>query len=171
MSKITLQPILSLVVPEAGTRMLALPNATNPLFLHFRLFFLRKLGDCAMTTSFLDYKICTFKLSLSWRFPREAIFFGPIFLLSPQCPSHPPRRHIFYLCCRLAVSEKKPLTCGRCEMYHGQRNRLQMDSKKAPVCNCNGSLNPPIGCTPKGGHATTRFLEGFLEGSLTGSAS
>ena len=28
-----------------------------------------KIGACAMTTKFLDNKICTFKILLSWRFP------------------------------------------------------------------------------------------------------
>ena len=30
-----------------------------------------KVGACAMTTKFLDVQICTFKILLSWRFPRE----------------------------------------------------------------------------------------------------
>ena len=30
-----------------------------------------KIGACAMTTIFLDNKICTFKIVLSWRFPMK----------------------------------------------------------------------------------------------------
>ena len=36
---------------------------------------LRSLGACAMTTKFLDNKICTFRILLSWHFRRETAFF------------------------------------------------------------------------------------------------
>ena len=43
------------------------------------------LGACAMTTKFLDNKICTFKILLSWRFPRKTAFWT-IFSLPPRAP-------------------------------------------------------------------------------------
>ena len=46
------------------------------------------LGACAMTTKFLDNKICTFKNLLSWRFPRKQAFWDD-FLLCPQGPPPP----------------------------------------------------------------------------------
>ena len=39
-----------------------------------------------MTTNFLDNKICTFKILLSWRFPRETAL-RDVF---PLCPQGPP---------------------------------------------------------------------------------
>ena len=39
------------------------------------------LGACALTTMFLDYKICTFKILLSWRFPWNDF---PLSLQGPQ---------------------------------------------------------------------------------------
>ena len=61
------------------------------------------LGACAMTTQFLDneIKICTFKIKLSWRFPRKTAFWK-IFLSAPKAPLKT-RKCYFY--CRLAVSE------------------------------------------------------------------
>ena len=61
------------------------------------------LGACAMTTSFLDNQICTFKIVLSWRFPRKKQRFGTIFLSAPK--AHPPQKRKFCFYCRLAVSE------------------------------------------------------------------
>ena len=46
---------------------------------------LRILGACAMTTKFLDNKICTIKISFSWLFPRKATFLD----ISPLCPHAP----------------------------------------------------------------------------------
>ena len=57
------------------------------------------LGACAMTTKFLDNKICTFKILLSWRFPRKQAFWDD-FPLCPQGPA-PSKAKI----CRLAVSD------------------------------------------------------------------
>ena len=56
-----------------------------------------------MTTRFLDNKICTFKILLSWRFPRKIAFLDDF----PQCPPGPPppQKREFYFYCRLAVSE------------------------------------------------------------------
>ena len=56
-----------------------------------------------MTTKFLDNKICTFKILLSWRFPRKQAFLED-FPLCPQGP--PPQKRKFYFYCRLAVSER-----------------------------------------------------------------
>ena len=47
---------------------------------------LKPVGACAMTTKFLDNKICTFKILLSWRFPRKQAFRGDF----PLCPQGPP---------------------------------------------------------------------------------
>ena len=54
-----------------------------------------------MTTKCLDNKICTFKILLSWRFPRKTAVWT-IFLSVPQGP--PLKKRKFYLYCRLAVS-------------------------------------------------------------------
>ena len=55
-----------------------------------------------MTTKFLDYKICTFEILLSWRFPRKTVFLDN----SPLHPTpNPPHKCKFYFYCRLAVSE------------------------------------------------------------------
>ena len=53
-----------------------------------------------MTTKLLDNKICTFKILLSWHFPREKQRFGRYSSL-PPFPS-PPQRRKFYFYCRLA---------------------------------------------------------------------
>ena len=45
-----------------------------------------KIGACAMTTKFLDNKICTFKILLSWRLPRKTAFLATF----PLCPQAPP---------------------------------------------------------------------------------
>ena len=42
-----------------------------------------RLGACAMTTKFLDNKICTFKILLSWRVPRKTAFLDNL-LVCPQ---------------------------------------------------------------------------------------
>ena len=60
-----------------------------------------------MTTKFLDNKIFTFKILLSWRFPRK-IAFWTIFLSAPL-PTPPPEKRKFYFYCRLAFSEKRPI--------------------------------------------------------------
>ena len=39
-----------------------------------------------MTTKFLDNKICTFKMLLSWRFPQKPAFLEDF----PLCPQGPP---------------------------------------------------------------------------------
>ena len=45
------------------------------------------IGACAMTAKFLDNKVFTFEILLSWRFPRK-IAFWTIFLSAP--PPNPP---------------------------------------------------------------------------------
>ena len=64
-----------------------------------------KIGACAMTTKFLDNIICTFKILLSWRFPRETALLDD----SPLRPQGPPPSKVqtLDLYCRLAVSDKK----------------------------------------------------------------
>ena len=44
------------------------------------------VGACAMTTKFFDNKICTFKILLSWRFPRKQAFLDDF----PSAPKAPP---------------------------------------------------------------------------------
>ena len=66
-----------------------------------------KVGARAMTTKFLDDKICTFKILLSWRFPRKQAFWGDFPLRSPSPP--PPQKRKYYFYCRLAVSEKEQI--------------------------------------------------------------
>ena len=58
------------------------------------------LGAYAMTTKFLDNKICTFKILLSWRFPRQTAFWDDF-----PPPRPPPQKWKIYLCCRLTVSD------------------------------------------------------------------
>ena len=55
-----------------------------------------------MTTTFLDNKICTFKLLLPWRFPRKTAFWT-IFLSAAKAPTHLKKRKCYFYC-RLAVS-------------------------------------------------------------------
>ena len=66
-----------------------------------------------MTTKFLDEKICTFKILLSWRFPRKTAFLDEF----PLCPQNaqPPQKRKFYFYCRLAVSERKRFFCSEIE--------------------------------------------------------
>ena len=56
-----------------------------------------------MTTKFLDNKIFTFKILLSWRFPRKQAFLDDFSSLPPRPP--PPQKRKFYFYCRLAVSD------------------------------------------------------------------
>ena len=56
------------------------------------------IGACAMTTNFLDNKLCTFKILLSWRFTRKKKSSLP-----PRPP--PPLKKRFFFYCRLAVSD------------------------------------------------------------------
>ena len=67
-----------------------MPSAGMPMapFQH-----LTCLGACAMTTKFLDNTICTFKILLSWRFPRKQALLDD-FPLCPQGPP-PPQRETF----------------------------------------------------------------------------
>ena len=53
------------------------------------------IGACTMTTKFLDNKIFTFKILLSWRFPRK-IAFWTIFLPAPL-PTPPWKAQILFL--------------------------------------------------------------------------
>ena len=61
-----------------------------------------KLGACVTTTKYLDNKILSFTILLSWRFPWK-IAFWTIFLPAPL-PT-PPEKRKFYFYCRLAFSE------------------------------------------------------------------
>ena len=64
------------------------------------------LGACAMTTKWFDNKNCTFKILLSWRFPRKAAFWDDFPLCPYGPPPPPPQKRKFYFYWRLAVSEK-----------------------------------------------------------------
>ena len=57
-----------------------------------------------MTTKFLDNKMFTFNILLSWRFPWKKAFWT-IFLPAPPAQA-PPEKRKFYFYCRLAFSEK-----------------------------------------------------------------
>ena len=51
-------------------------------------------AGCAMTTKLFDNQICTFKIILSWRFPRKTAFWT-IFLSAPKAPP-PLKNRKFY---------------------------------------------------------------------------
>ena len=53
------------------------------------------LGACAMTTKILDNKISTFKILLSWRFPRKQAFLGRFSSLPPRPPTLKSEHFIF----------------------------------------------------------------------------
>ena len=59
----------------------------------------RSLGAGAMTTKFLDNKICTFKILLSWRFPRKNSVLGRFSSLPPR-PSPSKAKILFLLSSR-----------------------------------------------------------------------
>ena len=47
-----------------------------------------------MTTKFLDYKICTFNILLSWRFPRKTAFMAEF---PPPMPPPQKKTQILFL--------------------------------------------------------------------------
>ena len=53
-------------------------------------------GACAMRTKFLDNKIRTFKILLSWRFPRKTAF-CTIFLSALEAPPPLKKRKLFFI--------------------------------------------------------------------------
>ena len=79
-----------------------------------------------MTTKFLDNKIFTFNILLSWRFPRK-IAFWTIFLPAPL-PT-PPEKRKFYFYCRLAFSETIALTTAA-KLQQVWANSREMTSQK-----------------------------------------
>ena len=60
-----------------------------------------------MTTKFLDNKIWTFKILLSWRFPRKTAFWT-IFLSAPQ--GHPPSKseNFIFIVVSLSLTPAEP---------------------------------------------------------------
>ena len=48
-----------------------------------------------MTTTCFDYTICTFKILLSWRFPRKTAFWKCSFLPQGPPPKKKPKNFIF----------------------------------------------------------------------------
>ena len=60
-----------------------------------------------MTTKFIDSNICTFKILLSWRFPRKKKTHFRRFSSLPPMPPPLTQNCKFYFYCRLAVSESK----------------------------------------------------------------
>ena len=50
-----------------------------------------------MITKLLDYKICTFKILVSWRFPRKKAAFWTIFLSAPNPPPPEEAKILFLL--------------------------------------------------------------------------
>ena len=82
------------------------------------------VGACAMTTKFLDNKIRTFKILLSWRFPRKTAFWT--IFLCPQCrPPPPPQNCKFYFYCRLAVSELGGKNLSHSDLGRFTRTKVQ----------------------------------------------
>ena len=63
-----------------------------------------------MTTKFLDNKICTFRILLSWRFPTKKK--QRFWTILPSAPKPPPplKKRKLYFCCCLTVSEKEPFS-------------------------------------------------------------
>ena len=86
-----------------------------------------KIGACAMTTKFLDYIICTFKILLSWHFP---LFWDDF----PFCPPLWKPHILFILSSRCLWKEAKT---------HKKRKTKEIPRKK----NGDGPLwDPYLGC-------------------------
>ena len=90
-----------------------------------------RLGACAMTTKFLDNKISTFKILLSWRFPRKQALLDD-FPLCPQAP--PPQKRIFYFYCRLAVSDRSFLFRDAPDTFNFLRHVMRAVWSVRPKC-------------------------------------
>ena len=85
-----------------------------------------------MTTKFLDNKICTFEISLPWRFPRITAFFDDF----PLCPQGPPPSKVQIL--PLLSSRRLWIIIGQVVVL---KNRLQRCSGfRSPF----DSLNPHV---------------------------
>ena len=79
------------------------------------------IGACAMTTKFLDNKICTFEILLSWCFPRRIAFLDRV-PLCPQCPPLKSTNFIF-----IVVSQSLILCQGACRcLFFSLRESLQI---------------------------------------------
>ena len=60
-----------------------------------------------MTTKFLDDKVCTFKILLSWRFPRKQAFLDDF----PLCPQSPPplkSEHFIFIVVSPSLNSQPP---------------------------------------------------------------
>ena len=75
------------------------------------------MGALAVTSKISDKKFCTFKIPLSWRFPRKTTCLDD-FPLCPQCS--PIQNSKLYFYC-LAVSEKR--TCSECRQFSALSTR------------------------------------------------
>ena len=106
--------------------------------------FSSSIGACAMTTKFLDNKICTFKILLSWRFPRKQAFLGD-YPLCPQGPPPPKRKFYFY--CRLAFSSSIKIS------EAGVQPRPAQPNGRMP------RLHPHVKCPPYTGIRTRKHLQ------------
>ena len=87
-----------------------------------------------MTTKFLDNKICTFKIILSWRFPRKAAFLDD----SPSAPNAPPgsQNRKFYF---IVVSPSlMNITCNDLELYPLTQNYYENNSLRLICRNFEG---------------------------------
>ena len=90
-----------------------------------------KIGACAMTTKFLDKKICTFKIVLSWCFPRK-IAFWTIFLSAPKAPPSKSENLIFIIVSPSLSFQK-----------HNQQKKTQfLRSGRGAAGRCTGSNGP-----------------------------
>ena len=59
-----------------------------------------------MTTKFLDNKICTFKILLSWRFPRKTAFWT-IVLSAPNVPPPLKNENFIFLVVKLSLTNQE----------------------------------------------------------------
>ena len=106
------------------------------------------MGACATTTKFLDNKIFTFKILLSWRFPRKTAFLDDF----PLCPLGPPpskAQILFLLSSRCLWVEITSITLGkdRGDFGHFLRGRSLKGRCNirvyVPVCVCVSLRSPP----------------------------
>ena len=99
-----------------------------------------------MTTTFLDNKICTFKILLSWRFPQKQAFLDD-FPLCPQGPP-PPQKRKFNFYCRLAVSDCPRLLAFACVFASAFACVTLLMFVCVCVCVCSHLLSPPFVAPP-----------------------
>ena len=116
---------------------------------------LRLLGACAMTTKFLDNNICTFKILLSWHFPRKKkTAFWTIFLSAPKAPSPQKTNILFLLSSRCLWT----LTFAKCGPTPYSASLWRLPNSMHTKGSCNNMLLRRFS-------NSKCFLEGFFEGT------